>query len=83
MFLVYLAFSRPWSGCQRYIADHPDFDEFFVEMPEGESWKALQEFVENFTETRIPLDLLNDSPDAEKCFRNHVDNLQAEYRKSQ
>ncbi|XP_071121555.1 rho GTPase-activating protein 190-like isoform X18 [Mytilus edulis] len=74
---------KPWSGCQRYIADHPDYDTYFVEVAPGdESWKSKQDFVENYSETRIPFDLLNSS-DAEKCFRNHLDNLQAEYRKSQ
>ncbi|CAC5425486.1 ARHGAP5 [Mytilus coruscus] len=74
---------KPWSGCQRYIADHPDYDTYFVEVAPGdESWKSKQDFVENYSELRIPFDLLNSS-DAEKCFRNHLDNLQAEYRKSQ
>ncbi|XP_052064008.1 rho GTPase-activating protein 190-like isoform X6 [Mytilus californianus] len=74
---------KPWSGCQRYIADHPDYDTYFIEVAPGdESWKSKQDFVENYSELRIPFDLLNSS-DAEKCFRNHLDNLQAEYRKSQ
>ncbi|XP_076116759.1 rho GTPase-activating protein 35-like [Mytilus galloprovincialis] len=73
---------KPWSGCQRYIADHPDYDTYFVELAPGdESWKSKLDFVENYSEIRIPFDLLNSS-DAEKCFRNHLKNLQAEYRKS-
>ena len=73
---------KSWLGCQQFIAHHQDFDDYFIEIPDVDSWKLQSDFVDNHSETRIPYDLLNSS-DAENCFRNHLNALQAEHRKSQ
>ncbi|XP_033752621.1 rho GTPase-activating protein 5-like [Pecten maximus] len=75
--------TESWTTCQRLIRQHPDFDEYFVEVCyENDSWKTTPHFVDNYQETRIPFDLLS-SCDAETCFRNHFNALQAQHRKLQ
>jgi hypothetical protein len=59
-----------------------DFDQFFVKVCEdGESWTST-DFVDDVQENRLPLDLLA-STEAETCFRNHVNALQAARRKEE
>ncbi|OWF54503.1 Rho GTPase-activating protein 190 [Mizuhopecten yessoensis] len=75
--------TESWTTCQRYILQHPDFDQYFVEVCyENDSWKTTPHFVDNYQEIRIPYDLLS-SCDAETCFRNHFNALQAQHRKLQ
>lgn len=59
-----------------------DFDSFFVKVCEdGETWTTT-DFVDDVQENRLPLDLLTSS-EAETCFRNHVNALQAARRKEE
>ncbi|KAH9518727.1 hypothetical protein Btru_006096 [Bulinus truncatus] len=72
---------RAWNTIRRLIREHPDFDRHFVMIEEGcTSWKQSDAFLDNTDESRIPFDLLN-SAEAEMCFRNHLNELQALYKK--
>ncbi|KAK3101435.1 hypothetical protein FSP39_003567 [Pinctada imbricata] len=74
---------RSWPSCIAYISKQSEFDRDFVLVcDEGMSWKFVSEFVDNYSETRIPFDLLG-STEAENCFRNHLNALQAEFRKKE
>ncbi|KAK0060412.1 rho GTPase-activating protein 190-like isoform X4, partial [Biomphalaria pfeifferi] len=72
---------RAWNTIRRLIREHPDFDRHFVLIEEGcTSWKQSESFLDNMEESRIPFDLLN-SAEAEMCFRNHLNELQALHKK--
>ncbi|GFR73478.1 rho GTPase-activating protein [Elysia marginata] len=75
---------RGWNTIRRLIKEHPDFERHFVVLDEEDcsSWKQADSFLDNNTEHRIPYDLLN-SAEAEMCFRNHLNELQAQQRKKE
>jgi len=57
-----------------------EFDQFFVKVcQEGESW-TITDLVDDVNENRLPADLLT-TDEAETCFKNHVNALQAAQRK--
>mgnify|MGYP000163887741 CR=1 FL=1 len=59
-----------------------DFDTYFVKVCEdGESW-TITDYVDELKETRLPVDLLT-SKEAETCFLNHVNALQAARKKGE
>lgn len=72
---------RSWPSCQNKILGHKDFDVFFIKVCDepGMSWKFTK-FVDDRVENRLPADLLT-STEAENCFRNYVNALQAAHRK--
>ncbi|XP_053384790.1 rho GTPase-activating protein 190-like isoform X4 [Mercenaria mercenaria] len=73
---------KSWTVCQNQMMRDDDFDQFFVKVCEdGDSWTTT-EFVDDVQENRLPLDLLASS-EAETCFRNHVNALQAARRKEE
>ncbi|XP_071104673.1 rho GTPase-activating protein 190-like isoform X3 [Haliotis cracherodii] len=75
---------RSWPTVQKNIQKHEDFSKYFVDactVGQG-TWKTTDAFLDSQDETRIPFDLLN-SPDAETCFRNHVNELQANHRRKE
>ncbi|XP_005097825.1 rho GTPase-activating protein 35 isoform X2 [Aplysia californica] len=73
---------RSWNTLRRLICEHEEFESNFVVVEEDgvTSWKQVESFLDNTEETRIPFDLLN-SAEAEMCFRNHLNELQALHRK--
>jgi len=74
---------RSWNQIRRLICEHSEFSSNFVVVDEDDpasSWKHADSFLYNTEETRIPFDLLT-SAEAEACFRNHLNELQAAYRK--
>ncbi|BFZ15995.1 hypothetical protein BsWGS_19034 [Bradybaena similaris] len=73
---------RGWNTIRRLIREHPDFDRHFVIINEEgcSSWRQSEAFLDDLDEARIPFDLLN-SAEAEMCFRNHLNELQALNRK--
>ncbi|XP_067656083.1 rho GTPase-activating protein 190-like isoform X7 [Haliotis asinina] len=75
---------RSWPTVQKNIQKHEDFSKYFVDAcTSGQgTWKTTDAFLDSQEETRIPFDLLN-SPDAETCFRNHVNELQANHRRKE
>ncbi|CAL1547999.1 unnamed protein product [Lymnaea stagnalis] len=75
---------RAWNPIRRHIRDHPDFDRHFVIISEEgcSLWKQADMFLDNTEESRIPYDLLN-SAEAEMCFRNHLNELQALHKKKE
>lgn len=74
---------RSWATLQRSMQSHPDFSGHFVEVCQpGETWKTTEDFLDNGEEKRIPFDLLN-SQEAETCFRNHLNELQARRKKKE
>lgn len=77
-------FQRGWNTIRRLIREHPDFDRHFVIISEEgcTSWRQSDDFLDDTEETRIPFDLLN-TAEAEMCFRNHLNELQAQHRKQE
>ncbi|GFN96257.1 rho GTPase-activating protein [Plakobranchus ocellatus] len=75
---------RGWNTIRRLIKEHPDFERHFVIIDEENcsSWKQADRFLDDTSEHRIPFDLLN-SAEAEMCFRNHLNELQAQHRKKE
>ncbi|XP_050409966.1 rho GTPase-activating protein 190 isoform X3 [Patella vulgata] len=72
---------RTWSVIQRYIKQHEDSSKYFVQVCDSEedSWKDVDKFIDSY-ETRLPFDLLN-TPEADTCFRNQLNELQVKQRK--
>lgn len=68
---------RDWLTIQQRIADHSDFERYFLKCSEDDlPWSENIELLDS-ADTRIPFDVL-DTPEAETVFRNHVNALQAE-----
>lgn len=77
--------NRSWSACQKYIKDHKDFNHYFVEVckpGEGETWKMVPKFIDNYNETRTPFDILS-SPEGEAVYQKHLKQLQEAHKKIQ
>ena len=64
----------------RWIQRQDHFDQCFVNIPEGGPWQQ-SDYIESNNE-RIPFDLL-ESNEAENCFRDHVNMLRAEHKRSE
>ena len=76
---------RSWSACQKYIKDHPEFSQYFVEVcnpAQGETWKLKPAFIDNYNETRMPFDILS-SPEGEEAYQRHLKTLQEAHKKIQ
>ncbi|WAR01964.1 RHG35-like protein, partial [Mya arenaria] len=73
---------RSWTSCRAQMHRDDDFDQFFVKVCEdGDSW-TITDYVDNVTDNRLPQDFLV-TTEAESCFRNHVNALQAARRKEE
>ncbi|XP_062601720.1 rho GTPase-activating protein 190-like isoform X2 [Saccostrea cucullata] len=77
--------NRSWSACQRYIKEHKEFKHYFVEVcnpEEGETWKMVPSFIDDYNETRTPFDVLS-SPEGEAVYQRHLKELQEAHKKIQ
>ncbi|XP_061181270.1 rho GTPase-activating protein 190-like isoform X2 [Saccostrea echinata] len=77
--------NRSWTACQRYIKEHKDFKHYFVEVcnpDEGETWKMVPTFIDDYNETRTPFDVLS-SPEGEAVYQRHLKELQEAHKKIQ
>nr|XP_006821893.1 PREDICTED: rho GTPase-activating protein 5-like [Saccoglossus kowalevskii] len=72
---------RPWQACHQIILNHPNFDKWFVKLGVDENWKE-SDFIHT-EDPRIPYDVLTrNEQDTEMIFRNHINKLNAEEKKS-
>ena len=78
--LLDFASNRSWPSTLRWLRRHDHFDRHFVILPEERRWCDL-DFLESSNE-HIPFDLL-DGNDAEAVYRNHVNALRVEYKRTE
>ncbi|XP_023343065.1 rho GTPase-activating protein 190 isoform X14 [Eurytemora carolleeae] len=76
--------NKPWDWMliQDRIKEHPDFDRWFVEYPEDTTWMEANLFDGDASEHRIPFDVL-DSTEAETVYKNLLNKLHAEQKRSE
>ena len=77
---------RSWPSILRWLLRQDYYTKYFIQLPEDDCPWYLGNYVERSAapgeDLAIPHDLL-DSPDAELVFREHVDTLRAEYRRTE
>uniref|UniRef100_T1J1J5 Rho GTPase-activating protein 190 n=1 Tax=Strigamia maritima TaxID=126957 RepID=T1J1J5_STRMM len=69
-----------WGTVRQQIRENNNFNEYFVEAADDMPWHE-SELVDS-VDARIPFDLLDDS-ESEMCYRNHVNNLEADQKRTE
>ena len=77
---IHVVHCRSWPSVCRWLQRQDVFDQLFVVTSEELPWHC-SDLIDS-DDPRIPFDLL-DCPAAETCFRNHVNALRAEQKRTE
>ena len=66
------SFQQDWPKCQTAIRVHREFDKWFVQLSNGNSWQDSENLLSQ--SFHVPIDVLS-REEAEVCFEKHVEKL--------
>ncbi|XP_077978032.1 rho GTPase-activating protein 5-like isoform X2 [Glandiceps talaboti] len=73
---------KEWAECHELIRQSPHFEKWFIDLPDGISWKE-SEHIHRDDDSRIPFDVLTRNlTETEASFRTHINKLHAQQRKA-
>ncbi|XP_033638413.1 rho GTPase-activating protein 5-like isoform X3 [Asterias rubens] len=71
---------RDWEACKGIMTSHPNYKEWFVQLPRGDAWRT-SEYIDQ-TDHQIAVDFLKtNAVDCEKCFKYHENRLKEALKK--